>query len=301
MSLLRVFLAMFLLGSVAVSPLLLYVSSIPLAAFLLGAFLGPPRVSARRSVRGTSVQVTVVAVGLGTVELRERVGDTRVETARMFVVGRRTLSISYKVDGPTVVGPLTVTAFSPAGTRSHSVALGETAVYPRQGRRPLGASEELEFDHVRQYVPGDPLRAVNWKATAKTGRLMVNVYKPSRGVLTVYADQALWEKARSITGALRRLGIPAELSTGRPKGPDAPAVYVVDVAAPGVEARIARSSRHVIVDVVPGTGALNSALEAALRRSRYRALEERGARVVSVSPTDSPTRIALAIARCLDW
>ncbi len=301
MSPLKAFLVMFLLGSVTATPLLLYVSSAPLAMFLLGAFLGPPKVTASRYVRGTNVYVTVTAVGLGIVELKERIGDSRVEAIRLFVVGRITRSLSYAVEGPTVVGPLTATALSLAGSTSRSVVLGETAIYPRQRDLRLGVSDYLEFDHVRQYVPGDHLRDVNWKATAKTGMLMVNVRRSSRGTLMVYADPALWEKAKSIMGALRMLGVPAELSAGRPKGLGVPAVYVVDVAARDVEARVPASSGHVIVDVVSGTGVLNSALEAALRRPRYRALEERGARVVSMFPMDSPTRVALAIMRCLNW
>lgn len=38
----------------------------------------------------------------------------------------------------------------------------------------------MEFDRIREYVPGDDRRAVNWKATARQGDLMVNVYQDER-------------------------------------------------------------------------------------------------------------------------
>jgi uncharacterized protein (DUF58 family) len=40
--------------------------------------------------------------------------------------------------------------------------------------RRLGHS--LEFDQVKNYVPGDDYRAINWKATARAGNLMTNSY-----------------------------------------------------------------------------------------------------------------------------
>jgi uncharacterized protein (DUF58 family) len=40
--------------------------------------------------------------------------------------------------------------------------------------RRLGHS--LEFDQVKNYVPGDDYRAINWKATARNGNLMTNSY-----------------------------------------------------------------------------------------------------------------------------
>ncbi|NSL90318.1 DUF58 domain-containing protein [Chitinophaga sp. Mgbs1] len=34
----------------------------------------------------------------------------------------------------------------------------------------------MEFDHIKPYVKGDDVRMLNWKATARTGNLMVNNY-----------------------------------------------------------------------------------------------------------------------------
>ncbi len=38
----------------------------------------------------------------------------------------------------------------------------------------------MEFDHIREYVVGDDVRTVNWRATARRGGLMVNRYREER-------------------------------------------------------------------------------------------------------------------------
>ena len=44
-------------------------------------------------------------------------------------------------------------------------------------RRP---GNNTEFEQIKDYVKGDDYRAINWKATARTSRLMVNVYNEER-------------------------------------------------------------------------------------------------------------------------
>lgn len=39
---------------------------------------------------------------------------------------------------------------------------------------------QTEFDQIKDYVKGDNYRTINWKATAKRGRLMVNQYQDER-------------------------------------------------------------------------------------------------------------------------
>ncbi len=38
----------------------------------------------------------------------------------------------------------------------------------------------MEFEQIREYVPGDDIRTVNWKATSKTSRLMVNQFQDEK-------------------------------------------------------------------------------------------------------------------------
>jgi uncharacterized protein (DUF58 family) len=47
----------------------------------------------------------------------------------------------------------------------------------RDVRRP---GEGTEFERVREHVPDDPMRQVNWRATARTGRLMTSELIPER-------------------------------------------------------------------------------------------------------------------------
>src|SRR5690606_22525093 len=45
-------------------------------------------------------------------------------------------------------------------------------------KRTIGHS--LEFDHIKEYVRGDDVRMLNWKATARRDNLMVNTYVEER-------------------------------------------------------------------------------------------------------------------------
>lgn len=39
---------------------------------------------------------------------------------------------------------------------------------------------QMEFDQIREYIQGDDVRALNWKATARKGELMVNQYQDEK-------------------------------------------------------------------------------------------------------------------------
>ena len=41
-------------------------------------------------------------------------------------------------------------------------------------------AHQAEFERIKEYVPGDDRRTVNWKATARRGRLMVNQYQDEK-------------------------------------------------------------------------------------------------------------------------
>jgi uncharacterized protein (DUF58 family) len=38
----------------------------------------------------------------------------------------------------------------------------------------------MEFEQIKEYVPGDDIRTINWKATARTSQLMVNNYQDEK-------------------------------------------------------------------------------------------------------------------------
>lgn len=40
-------------------------------------------------------------------------------------------------------------------------------------------TDPTRINNIREYAPGDPLNAIHWKATARTGRLHVKTYEPS--------------------------------------------------------------------------------------------------------------------------
>ncbi|NJE05537.1 DUF58 domain-containing protein [Thermococcus sp. M36] len=53
-----------------------------------------------------------------------------------------------------------------------------------------GVGEGVEFHAIREYQPGDPLKIINWKATARTGRIMANEYESERKVDVVFIVDA---------------------------------------------------------------------------------------------------------------
>ncbi|MCD8123277.1 MAG: DUF58 domain-containing protein [Clostridiales bacterium] len=57
--------------------------------------------------------------------------------------------------------------------------------------------DPFEFRSIRDYAWGDPIRTVNWKATARTGDLKVNVFAPTSSLHTVILLDAcgyrLWD------------------------------------------------------------------------------------------------------------
>jgi uncharacterized protein (DUF58 family) len=107
------------------------------------------------------------------------------------------------------VGPLTLRRADALGLGRSELSIGDTAtlwVYPRThplravaGGLPLhhhdGEATEtsprgsLDVREVRAYVPGDEVRHLHWKATAKTGQLMVRDYAdPHQPRFTVLLD-----------------------------------------------------------------------------------------------------------------
>ncbi|RZS34394.1 uncharacterized protein (DUF58 family) [Herbihabitans rhizosphaerae] len=105
------------------------------------------------------------------------------------------------------VGPLTLNRADPLGLAHSVLTLGATStlwVYPKihpvrvtAGGHPRhhhdGAASTLrgsiDLRDVREYVPGDEVRHLHWKATARTGRLMIRDYvDPDQPRFTVLLD-----------------------------------------------------------------------------------------------------------------
>lgn len=130
----------------------------------------------------------------------------RDQSFSVSVPSRQSRTIRYTVRpterGPYSFGAINVFVATPLGLVERRYRAGEgaeVAVYPSfkqmQKFSLMAASNRLEevgvkkvrrvghtmeFDRIREYVPGDDRRAVNWKASARRGDLMVNVYQDER-------------------------------------------------------------------------------------------------------------------------
>src|SRR5207248_6119369 len=72
-------------------------------------------------------------------------------------------------------------------------SLGLPAAYPLGERRALRSLHRnpLDIAGVRPYLPGDTLRQVHWRATARAGSVQVKVHEPStslRALIMLNAD-----------------------------------------------------------------------------------------------------------------
>jgi uncharacterized protein (DUF58 family) len=111
--------------------------------------------------------------------------------------------------GRWTVGPLTLDRRDAFGLARSSLVAGESTtlwVHPRQfpARALFGGQRRhhhegavtdsalrgsVELTDVREYVPGDEVRLLHWKATARTGQLMVrDLADPQRSRFTVLLD-----------------------------------------------------------------------------------------------------------------
>jgi len=94
-----------------------------------------------------------------------------------------------RAEGPWRLG-WRQTALGEGETLSVDANLSAVRVYEALARRgqlaELGVrtlrlrTEGTEFERVREAVPDDPMRAINWRATARTGRLMATELMPER-------------------------------------------------------------------------------------------------------------------------
>lgn len=120
--------------------------------------------------------------------------DGTTEARFQTAVGKEPLSyqVRYVQRGERELGPATVTATDVFGLMETSIHLrktGSVLVYPqvhflrswsRESLRRLreyGRSEQREqFEELREYHPGDPLRDIHWRTTAKRDELVVKEF-----------------------------------------------------------------------------------------------------------------------------
>lgn len=200
------------LGEIAGFVLLKALAGAAVGALLAGVAvtLRRPRVSVRREIssnrieRGGATTATLVVSNPGPrrqpgFTARESSGHGEVVQVHSLAPGAAQ-PYDYKLvgrrRGRITVGPLTLERTDPLGLLRRPIPAGDTAtlwVYPplRSARAPgvghprhhhegpttddsLHGSADLR--DVREYVLGDEVRHLHWKATARTGRLMVRDY-----------------------------------------------------------------------------------------------------------------------------
>lgn len=168
--------------------------------------------------------------------VRERAdGDEEITFETAVGTGTLRYDVRYESRGRHELGPATVTATDAFGlfaTATELTGTESTLAYPRVrrlgsvGRRSLGRLQEFgrsdqrgEFAELREYVPGDPLRDINWKTTAKRDELIVTEFAAETEAETVSvaaganADgaDAMAEATASVVSSLVASGVPVEL------------------------------------------------------------------------------------------
>ena len=132
----------------------------------------PPRLAAegaagRLGLPGT-LRYTVTPAGRG----EERFGATVIRCPGPWRLGLRQSSVG---EGGMVRIDADLAAIRVYEALARRGQLAELGV--RTQRRP---GEGTEFERIREAVPDDPQRRINWKATARTGRLMATELIPER-------------------------------------------------------------------------------------------------------------------------
>ncbi len=107
-----------------------------------------------------------------------RVGPTRLRSGDLFGFFEREVEVGRPVDGIVVyphVYPLGDLGFDSA--RPFGEQRGGARIY-EDPSRVVG---------VRDYLPGDPMKRIDWHATARLGRMQSRLYEPSRAQAMVIA------------------------------------------------------------------------------------------------------------------
>jgi len=184
---------------------------------------------AEPSAPGRDLEDPFVAV------VRERTGDglaVREQPGRIAVGdGEAEIEVDYERRGRVTIGPTDLLAIDVFGLLERPLtceSIDRVLVYPE--RHPVagrfregfagttGRSDERdEFDQLRDYVPGDEIRDIHWRTTAKRDELTVKTYADAESEkVTVSAGgpdpDGAASAATSVALALLEDGIPVEIS-----------------------------------------------------------------------------------------
>jgi uncharacterized protein (DUF58 family) len=132
----------------------------------------PPEMRASTAVTGLWIPGEVDYTLTPPVRGRRDFGRTAVRVEGPWGLGWRQFSLGEPV--PVRVDPdlSAVRSFEALARRGQLAEMGVRSL-----RRP---GEGTEFERVRDAVPDDPLRSINWRATARSGRLMATELIPER-------------------------------------------------------------------------------------------------------------------------
>ncbi|HII61091.1 DUF58 domain-containing protein [Pyrococcus horikoshii] len=219
-------------GKLAVFPLLLLIMGLLFDA--PGDFEVEREIEKAQTFVGNEIEVLVrvrVGRGIGLVMVRENIPKAFMTSSGSNVgyfftyPGRRSFQLSYKLL-PLKRGVYEIPKteiISLHFLRIHPMKWGlyggvnEIVVLPKIGitrwvrswralesqrsqiSKSLSGVTTLEFKEIREYKPGDPFKVINWKATARTGKLLVNEYeKEGQDTIILFLDARMGEEVGSI-------------------------------------------------------------------------------------------------------
>ena len=193
-----------ILIAVTLDALLVFISKYPTAA---------ERDCAERFSNGDENLVTIritnyrsYKVSIGMIDEKPYQFVAQPKPYRFTLEANQTISFSYKLKpverGEYHFGIINLFLYGPLGLFVRQIKTGKektVAVYPsfmqmrryqllsvtsqleEKGSRPLRKlGSSLEFEQIKEYVPGDDYRTINWQATARRNNLMINTFMDER-------------------------------------------------------------------------------------------------------------------------